>query len=172
MNSLLIFVLLFSCFLARADYRAEIKLLESKFLDAQFVTVVYKHENLPADVKFWVRKVTYSDEMSNFGEAYNEIDLVNPELPSAQHQYTLLTDEFAATLLKVGGFTPTKWLTLIDRSNENFACKYHLHWKIEFKEALKYLFEHKKEAVEKGYLIGLCKKIERDKDGESGTWSN
>lgn len=82
--------------------------------------------------------------MANFGEVYNKTDVVDKKYPMAQHQYTLVAEDVAGTLIKVGGFAPTQWLVLIDRETDT-ACKWQVNWELEFKESLRYIVEHKRE---------------------------
>ncbi|MCF6251414.1 MAG: hypothetical protein L3J75_09115 [Methylococcaceae bacterium] len=162
MRILSVLVLISVVSLVKADYRKEIKLLESKFLKTELISITYKFQDLPEDIQSWIKNIADSNNIANFGEAYNEIDLIDPKLPSTQHQYTLFNNDFSVSLIKVGGIFPVKWLLLVDRTNNKFACKYHLDWKVEFSEGLKYLIGNKREAQSKKYLKGLCEKIEND----------
>lgn len=126
----------------------DIKEIEDLFNSETKFQLIHKHQDLPKDIqgKLWL--LIRSKRMANYGEAFNRTDVVDSKYPMAQHQYTLLSDNISASLVKRGGLGPVQQLLLVNRKNTEKACTFHVKWDLEFKESLQYIIKNKREMSE------------------------
>lgn len=153
--TLILIAFIFSGNAAVAEIGAEdASNLEAMFINAKTFNLVYRYQEVPMDIRQALFQVAKTDSLANFGQTYNVTDVVDTKFPTAQHQYTIYTDHVSASLLKVGGFAPAKWLILVDRDKPDIACKYQVKWELEFSESLQYLIKNKRKLY-KGYFQGV-----------------
>jgi hypothetical protein len=138
--------------------------LEEKFVKQSDYKMIYQHENIPADITKWVYLAARTNNMANYGQAFNAHDLIKRDLPMVQHQFTSMSDNFGASLIKIGGFFQHQKLVLVDRSSK-LACVLKINPDIKFIEGLKYMIENKREVEIRYYSSSpnICKMLEEKK---------
>lgn len=117
-----------------------IAVLERNFVSDPDHEIVYRVAELPEDVKRKLYAET-GPRIANYGQFYNTTDLVDSDYPSAQHRFSLVSENTAAVLYRRGGGRAhTQNLLLIARDSTGFNCVYHLPFYIENERDIRRIF--------------------------------
>jgi len=145
-HTILILLTLFAFQNAYSSNESEAALaLEEKFITATEFKLIHQYQSVPDDVKAWFWSIVPTKALANYGELYSESDFIIKGVPRAQHQFTVLTKNVAASLIKVGGFTRRHILVIVDREHADRACRYRVKWESQFPETLQYAIKNKRE---------------------------
>jgi len=118
--------------------------LEEKFITATEFELIHQYQSVPDDVKSWFWSIVPTRALANYGELYSETDMILKGVPRAQHQFTVLTKDVAASLIKLGGFIRRHILIIVDREHTDIACRYRVKWESQFPETLQYAIKNKR----------------------------
>jgi hypothetical protein len=100
--------------------------VEKAFVAAADLEVINRISDVPPDVVQIFRSVVPWESMANWGEAWNETDVLDPGEPISQHVFSGVSKDVAVVVFQSGGIVGRNTNVVVARRGVPGFCHYRL----------------------------------------------